>query len=141
MASVLTISSVATGLHPGLQPGSRIIVSVHPTPPLGAALTAIARRDYLLASLNGRRADTLTHCPHCGDRAQFADGRNHDGHEIAGWLYEKPILTCPKAPFDRFVSVSGSLIGIACTIRRWPGTRPRKATTPSELSVGAQRSP
>ncbi len=99
-------------------------------------MTAIARRDYLLASLNGRRADTLTHCPHCGDRAQFADGRNHDGHEIAGWLYEKPILTCPKAPFDRFVSVSGSLIGIAVHHQTLAGDKAEE----SDDAVGALRS-
>jgi hypothetical protein len=73
----------------------------------------IANRERLLAALGGRRPDTLTHCPHCGNAARFSYGRGDDGHEVAGWIFEKPILVCPDVPADRFISASGSLITIA----------------------------
>ena len=74
-------------------------------------MTGPLDRGQLIAALRGR-ADTLTHCPQCGDRAKFAYGRPDNGHEVAGWLFEKPILTCPQAPAGRFLSVKGTLITV-----------------------------
>ena len=80
-------------------------------------MTVIANRDRLLAALGGRRADTLTHCPQCGEPARFKYGSGDGGHEIAGWIYEKPILSCPKVPAGRFLSVGGDLITVAVSAR------------------------
>jgi len=68
-------------------------------------------RGQLIAALRGR-ADTLTHCPQCGDRAKFAYGRGDNGHEVAGFLFEQPILVCPRAPAGRFVAVGGSFVTV-----------------------------
>ena len=69
----------------------------------------LAGRARLADALRGR-ADTLTHCPQCGERARFLYAKADNGHEVAGWIYEQPILNCPKAPTDRFVTVRGALL-------------------------------
>jgi hypothetical protein len=74
-------------------------------------MTGPLDRGQLIAALRGR-ADTLTHCPQCGDRAKFAYGRPDNGHEVAGFLFEQPILVCPRAPAGRFVAVGGSAITV-----------------------------
>jgi hypothetical protein len=81
-------------------------------------VTVIANRDRLVAALGGRRADTLTHCPQCGKPARFKYGSSDGGHEIAGWIYEKPLLSCPHAPAGRFLSVTGDLVTVAVNARQ-----------------------
>jgi len=70
-----------------------------------------SERSRLRTALHGR-ADTLTHCPLCGERARFLHGRADNGHEVAGWLYENPILVCPRAPSGLLVAVNGSLVQV-----------------------------
>ena len=96
-------------------------------------MPVIANRDRLLAALGGRRADTLTHCPQCGNAARFSYGRGDDGHEVAGWIFEKAILVCPNAPADRFVSAGGLLITIA--VHERPGSEQGRPHIDNESSV------
>jgi len=63
----------------------------------------------LVEVLDGR-ADLLNHCPYCLAPARFRHGRADGGHEVAGWLFEQPILTCPKAPAERLISTHGDLL-------------------------------
>jgi hypothetical protein len=88
----------------------------------------LADRHQLLPALAGR-ADTLNRCPRCGEPARFAYGRRWEGHEIAGWIYEKPILTCPTAPLDEFVSVKGAPVRLEVKVE----------VEGAELPPGAQR--
>jgi hypothetical protein len=63
-----------------------------------------------LVKLLDGRADLLNRCPYCLAPARFRHGRADGGHEVAGWLFEQPILTCPTAPAGRLISIHGDLL-------------------------------